>query len=185
MTTTTPHTCIKPQCHPGKCKDCSCAIAPNDDAAQLVLQLLNTFAVDGLDLPFEDGESKIVDRARAWLQNRPAPQQCLHQIAEPAIVLTEQDAVLLNQAIEQLEEFAAQQRQRGNCSSAEAAECSAHAVQRLGVAMLAAQRNGIPPAVPHQFCKTCNGYGLIGGPSFQDPGEGGAPCPDCTGEQKG
>ncbi|WP_272970417.1 hypothetical protein [Comamonas terrigena] len=114
------------------------------------------------------------------------PVQALHQIAEPAIVLTEQDAVLLNQAIEQLEEFAAQQRQRGNCSAAEAAECSAHAVQRLGVAMLAAQRNGIPAqAVPHQFCTTCNGYGLIGGPSFQDPGEGGVPCPDCTGGQKG
>lgn len=31
---------------------------------------------------------------------------------------------------------------------------------------------------PH--CATCNDNGLIGGPSFADPGEGGVPCPDCT-----
>ena len=29
-------------------------------------------------------------------------------------------------------------------------------------------------------CGTCNGHGMIGGPSFQDPGEGGEPCPDCN-----
>lgn len=29
------------------------------------------------------------------------------------------------------------------------------------------------------ICATCNDNGIIGGPSFQDPGEGGVPCPDC------
>ncbi|RIQ54220.1 hypothetical protein [Bordetella avium] len=29
-------------------------------------------------------------------------------------------------------------------------------------------------------CLTCNGHGIIGGPSFHDPGEGGEPCPDCA-----
>ena len=28
-------------------------------------------------------------------------------------------------------------------------------------------------------CATCNDNGLIGGPSYHDPGEGGIPCPDC------
>ena len=33
-------------------------------------------------------------------------------------------------------------------------------------------------------CSTCDDNGMIGGPSFYDPGEGGVPCPDCaaTGE---
>lgn len=29
-------------------------------------------------------------------------------------------------------------------------------------------------------CETCNDHGMIGGPSFSDPGEGGVPCPDCA-----
>lgn len=29
-------------------------------------------------------------------------------------------------------------------------------------------------------CETCRGRGMIGGPSFNDPGEGGVPCPDCA-----
>lgn len=69
------------------------------------------------------------------------PVQALHQIAEPTIILTESDALLLDMASELLEQFAAKQHQRGNCSAAEGAECCAHAVQRLGVAMLAAQRD--------------------------------------------
>ncbi|GAB4059091.1 hypothetical protein [Uliginosibacterium sediminicola] len=32
-------------------------------------------------------------------------------------------------------------------------------------------------------CATCNGHGMIGGPSFYDPGEGGEPCPDCATQQ--
>ena len=33
---------------------------------------------------------------------------------------------------------------------------------------------------PSAKCETCNDNGLIGGPSFYDPGEGGVPCPDCS-----
>lgn len=31
-----------------------------------------------------------------------------------------------------------------------------------------------------KVCETCNGHGMIGGPSFREPDEGGVPCPDCT-----
>ena len=36
----------------------------------LVCDLLDAFAVDGFDGPLEDGESQLVDRARAWLATR-------------------------------------------------------------------------------------------------------------------
>lgn len=36
----------------------------------LVCDLLDAFAVDGFDGPLEDGESQLVDRARAWLAAR-------------------------------------------------------------------------------------------------------------------
>lgn len=62
----------------------------------------------------------------------------------PIMALSEQDATLLKQASEKLEEYAAEQRRRGNDSAAEGAECSAHAVQRLGTALLAVQRNAQP-----------------------------------------
>jgi hypothetical protein len=29
-------------------------------------------------------------------------------------------------------------------------------------------------------CATCNGVGIIGGPSYREPDEGGVPCPDCS-----
>jgi len=35
----------------------------------------------------------------------------------------------------------------------------------------------LPQPLP---CATCNDNGIIGGPSYSDPGEGGVPCPDCT-----
>lgn len=62
--------CIKPQCS-NHCSDCNCAISQGDDAATLVVALLNAFAVDGHGGPLEDGESELVDRARAWLAGRP------------------------------------------------------------------------------------------------------------------
>jgi hypothetical protein len=31
-----------------------------------------------------------------------------------------------------------------------------------------------------QPCQTCNGHGMIGGPSYREPDEGGEPCPDCA-----
>lgn len=33
---------------------------------------------------------------------------------------------------------------------------------------------------PPITCPTCNGHGMIGGPSYRQPDEGGEPCPDCT-----
>lgn len=72
------HKCIMPQCDPSKCSGCVCAIDPSDEAAQVVLSLLNTLAVNDLNHPFEDGDSPAVDRARQWLQNRSAALQTAH-----------------------------------------------------------------------------------------------------------
>jgi len=67
----TPYRCIKPQC-PADCSGCNHAI-PGDDAARvLVADLLDAFAVDGHGATFEDGDSKLVDRARQFLGVRTA-----------------------------------------------------------------------------------------------------------------
>ncbi|WP_146216012.1 hypothetical protein [Aquitalea magnusonii] len=29
-------------------------------------------------------------------------------------------------------------------------------------------------------CPTCGGHGMVGGPSYREPDEGGQPCPDCS-----
>lgn len=47
----------------------------------------------------------------------------------------------------------------------------------VGRAILALSQTTQPQAAK---CGTCNDEGLIGGPTFSDPGEGGVPCPDCT-----
>lgn len=39
---------------------------------------------------------------------------------------------------------------------------------------------GPEPVQQPSKCPTCNGNGLIGGPSFHAPDEGGVPCPDCS-----
>lgn len=44
--------------------------------------------------------------------------------------------------------------------------------------MIAAAPTEAKPAPYH--CQSCNGYGMIGGPSFYAPDEGGVPCPDCA-----
>lgn len=36
------------------------------------------------------------------------------------------------------------------------------------------------PAQASEACPTCNGHGMIGGPSYYAPDEGGEPCPDCA-----
>lgn len=61
--------CIKPQC-PTDCSECNHALPEEDEAAMLVCDLLDAFAVDGFDGPLEDGESQLVDRARTWLATR-------------------------------------------------------------------------------------------------------------------
>lgn len=63
------HRCIKPQC-PRDCSECNHALPEEDEAAMLVCDLLDDFAVDGFGAPLEDGESELVDRWRAWLADR-------------------------------------------------------------------------------------------------------------------
>jgi hypothetical protein len=36
------------------------------------------------------------------------------------------------------------------------------------------------PCGEDAVCSTCNGHGMIGGPSYYSPDEGGEPCPDCN-----
>lgn len=38
----------------------------------------------------------------------------------------------------------------------------------------------VAPAAPAPKCATCNDNGMIGGPSYYAPDEGGEPCPDCA-----
>jgi hypothetical protein len=61
-----PAICIKPQCPPD-CAGCNHAIPSDNEALVLIADLLDHFAVDGHGGTFEDGESAITDRARAFL----------------------------------------------------------------------------------------------------------------------
>lgn len=36
------------------------------------------------------------------------------------------------------------------------------------------------PGAPTPLCATCNDHGMIGGPSYYSPDEGGVPCPECA-----
>lgn len=67
-----PHLCIEPQC-PATCEGCAYAVPPDDTARQLIARLLCTFALDDRDLPYEDGDHPLVDRARAYLRE-PGPR---------------------------------------------------------------------------------------------------------------
>jgi hypothetical protein len=40
--------------------------------------------------------------------------------------------------------------------------------------------NNTSPIGEDAACSTCNGHGMIGGPSYYSPDEGGEPCPDCN-----
>jgi len=61
-----PARCIKPQCPPD-CSGCNHAIPSDDEALVLIADMLDHFAVDGHGGTFEDGESAMTDRARAFL----------------------------------------------------------------------------------------------------------------------
>lgn len=39
---------------------------------------------------------------------------------------------------------------------------------------------GVEVEIKHNGCTTCDGNGMIGGPSYYSPDEGGVPCPDCA-----
>ena len=56
-------------------------------------------------------------------------------------MLTEQDAALLEQGASMLESLENDERNRGNCSTAEGAGCSAHAVRRLAASLLEHERS--------------------------------------------
>lgn len=47
-------------------------------------------------------------------------------------------------------------------------------------AAAAAAEPASPAPSPEPECATCNDNGLIGGPSYHAPDDGGVPCPDCT-----
>ena len=52
-----------------------------------------------------------------------------------------------------------------------------------GLTMIAADLDralAAPTAPTEPRCQTCNNHGMIGGPSFYAPDEGGVPCPDCA-----
>lgn len=51
-----------------------------------------------------------------------------------------------------------------------------HDTQRAWEGWKLARAASPQPAV----CATCNGHGMIGGPSYYAPDEGGEPCPDCA-----
>jgi hypothetical protein len=63
----TPYRCIKPHC-PLECDGCNHAVPGDDEALVLIADMLDGFAVDGFGAPCEDGDSKLVDRARAFLR---------------------------------------------------------------------------------------------------------------------
>jgi hypothetical protein len=39
---------------------------------------------------------------------------------------------------------------------------------------------GVEVEIEDNGCSTCDGTGMIGGPSYSQPDEGGEPCPDCN-----
>ncbi|MDH1255065.1 hypothetical protein N5C67_20655 [Comamonas thiooxydans] len=150
--------------------------SPGNDLADRALDYLKRHGLAGT---FLRGNSAFVpENVPVGVKPSKAPEAVgtLPSAGMPKNVpaLTEQDAALLAQAASMLEGLQSDERNRGNCSTAEGAGCSAHAVRRLASSLLQA---GI--AAQPVRCTTCNDHGMIGGPSFYDPGEGGQPCPDC------
>ncbi|WP_060148938.1 hypothetical protein [Burkholderia ubonensis] len=60
-----------------------------------------------------------------------------------------------------------------------AMECACEAVRDA----LEEARAAASPAAEAVECRTCNDRGMIGGPSYYAPDEGGEPCPDCAAPQ--
>ena len=97
-----------------------------------------------------------IDRSGAHAAELRTDRKAATPAAAAPVVLTEQDAILLNQAIELLEDLSGEKRRRGEDSTAEGAACSAHAVQRLGAALLA----GVSAPAAGCECVNCaNGMG--------------------------
>lgn len=113
--------------------------APGNDLADQAMGYLTSYGLAGT---FLHGSSAFVP------ENVPiglSPGKAFEAVGTPPSasipknvpVLTEQDAILLNQAIELLEDLSSNESRKGNDCTAAGAACSAHAVQRLGAALLA------------------------------------------------
>jgi hypothetical protein len=87
-----------------------------------------------------------------------------HKASCSAVVLDDERAAQAAQAAEYAEYLA-----RSACDNGDSREF----VKPMLDAILAAS----PQA---KKCATCNGHGMIGGPSYYAPDEGGEPCPDCA-----
>lgn len=113
--------------------------SPGNDLADRVLDYLKRHGLTGTVL--RGNSAFLSDDVPAGMKPSKASEAVgtspSANIPNNVPVLTEQDATLLNQAIELLEDLSIQERRRGNDSTAEGATCSANAVQRLGSALLA------------------------------------------------
>lgn len=150
--------------------------APGNDIAEPALNYLARYGRTGT--AFRGNSAFVPDDVPAGM--KPSKASAGASACQPKKVpaLTEQDAALLEQAASMLEGLESGERNRGNCSTAEGAGCSAHAVRRLAAGLLSYER-AHGQAKQQVTCETCNDHGIIGGPSFYDPGEGSQPCPDC------
>lgn len=151
-------------------------VSPGNDLAERALDYLKRHGLTGTVLRVNS--AFVPDDVPAGMKPSKASEAVgtspSASIPKNVPVLTEQDATLLEQAASMLEGLESDERNRGNCSTAEGAGCSAHTVRRLASSLLQAGMAAQPV-----WCTTCNDHGMIGGPSFYDPGEGGQPCPDC------
>ena len=114
--------------------------APGNDLAEQALDYLKRHGLVGT---FLRGNSTFVpDDVPAGMKPSKAAEGVgtSASACQPKNVpaLTEQDAALLEQAASMLEGLETDERNRGNCSTAEGAGCSAHAVRRLAAGDLMA-----------------------------------------------
>lgn len=97
------------------------------------------------------------------------------EMYKPEIIIVEQierSAVVLDDAMF-LHDVAAQEPEKPDYwSSCGQCERNIERAQDILEARAASPQTAI--------CATCNGHGMIGGPSYREPDEGGVPCPDCA-----
>lgn len=108
---------------------------------EILMQVATQYAEAMTRAALEDERCNEELAAKHHAQKREAHDKLkamIYQLMAPNI--TDDDANLLTQAVCQLEEFSAQALTHGNTSENHAAACSAHAVQKLAVALMSAQR---------------------------------------------
>jgi hypothetical protein len=122
--------------------------------------------MSGLRNEFAAGwHAAMKSQARALLASKPAAA---------AVTLTEQQFDAMRVALEVI----------AVGDSKTPSDTAAHGLVAAGfwTAELESQ-NATAPAQPcgeDVVCATCKGHGMIGGPSYYSPDEGGEPCPDCN-----